>query len=731
MASRTIHGRRVSRIVALAMLVASLGVAASLSRIGFSLEEDYGLGWLFQLRGQRPVPADAVIVRYDRDTFARLRALPSDQAAWPQPLRGCAAGQGGLDGTAAATSLDRLPRGFHACLVRELTRRGAAAIVFDISFRRDPTRETGVPTLAAALAEHGRVVLLERAWRSWPARFGRDRPARLVQADLLEGPHPELTAAAVATAPFLLPRTGNQVHQFWAFNPAVALPPQLPVRALEVLSLDAMERFSAAVGRPVPAGASPSEALGHAIASFRAGMSQLGPALETAAGLTAREGELLEALARVYRGPEGYYLNLYGPPGSFASESAANLLLPAPGLTAGPALLDLEGKVVFVGYAELDMPQASDSFPTAFSGDGVDLSGVEIAATAFANLLRDESVAALPEWARTLLVGLLGAAMVLASCLGRVWRGLASTLALAAAYAACAGAAFVVGHFWLPIVVPMLLLLPLAIGLGQLVHYLGAARWLTIYTPRSVGQHLLEGRELETGRSQRCQVTVLLTDIAGFTSLAERSSPEAMTEFVNRHFTMLTACVEREAGVVAQFVGDGLMAFWGAPDPQPDHAARACRAALAIEAAIAADNRRRVAFGEPPVRIRVGINTGEVTAGNIGAPGRSSYGIVGDTVNTTQRIEQLGKVLLPDQPAAAILISSVTRLQAGDAFRFADAGVHLVRGRREAVGIFQLEGHAPRGDAVVLRVPPPRHLLGPPAEPDQDAPRRAAGGGHG
>ena len=105
-------------------------------------------------------------------------------------------------------------------------------------------------------------------------------------------------------------------------------------------------------------------------------------------------------------------------------------------------------------------------------------------------------------------------------------------------------------------------------------------------------------------------------------------------------------------------------------------------------------SRRRTAGGPreglAPVRMRIGINTGMVTAGNVGAPGRSNYGIVGDTVNTTQRIEQLAKLICPDQPTAAILVSARTRALAGPGFTFREAGAHEVRGRREPVMIYRL-----------------------------------------
>jgi adenylate cyclase len=685
----------------LSVLLGGLGMVASLTQVGFALEEDLGLGWLFQLRGERPVSDDAVIVRFDRDFLARLRDLPADPADWPEPLRSCQAELGGLEKLPLAASLDRLPRTLHACLVQELGRRNAASIAFDISFRRDPARDAETAAFAASIAAQGRVVLLAKAVRVrlQPAGNGGTQDADAVQADVLEGPDPALASAATAVAPFLLPRAAAKVHQFWAFNPAVALPTQLSVRALEVAAMPSLAQLAELAGDGPLAGASPAERLQRATGLLRAHADRLDDLLRGAGPVPAVDATKLRALARAYRGPEAYYLNFHGPPGTFASLSAADLLMPEPERRLDPRFADLSGRAVFVGYQELAVPEASDSFPTAFSRFGIDLSGVEIAATAYLNLLRGETLKGLPEGTRVVLVGLVGFAMALAGCLGLVWRGLALTFAVALAYAVAAALSFLLWTLWLPVVVPLLLLLPAAIVLGQLVHYLGAARLLSVYTPRPVSQHLLKGHEFSNDRPDRREVTVLLTDIVGFTTLAERAPPEGLTEFINRHFTMLSACVEAEQGTLAQFIGDSMMVFWGAPDPQPDHAARACRTALAIAAALEDENLRRLAEGQPPVRVRIGINTGEVTAGNVGAPGRSNYGIVGDTVNTTQRIEQLAKTLCPDRPTAAILVSAFTRAKAGDAFRFTDTGAHAVRGRQETVRIFRL--HNPGRRLVV------------------------------
>lgn len=690
--------------MAVAGIVAAVGVVASLAPIGFGLEEEIGLPWLFDVRGPRPPPPEPVVVRFDRDALARLRALPRDSAGWPQPLAGCAERNGAIPGLADATRLDRLPRGVMTCLVEELTRQGAAVIAFDMSFRRDPSREDGIAALAGSLRQHGSVVLLDHAVRQLgqpAAPPGMRRHP--VQADWLEGPHPMLAVAALATAPFLLPRGTSRIHQFWAFNPALAGPTQMPVRALELLALPGLANLMRATEKRIPADLSPAQRLERLTGWFRAQVAAPDGGISESelARVGASDALALRALSRAYRGPNAYYLNIYGPAGTVPSLSAAALLAPEP--DRPPVTADLRGRVVFVGYQELAIPLAGDSFPTAFRrGDGVDIAGVEILATAFANLLHDHTLRALPEWARLGLVALLGCAFTLASCLGAVWRGIAATLALAAAYLGAATAAFVLGNVWLPLVVPLLGLLPLAIGLGQVFRYVGAARWLGVYAPHQVSRRLLEGRDFSFAPQNR-EVTVMLTDIVGFTSMAEQSSPTVVTDFVNRHFTMLNRCVEAEGGTLAQFIGDSVMSFWGAPDPLPDHAERACRAALAIGRALDDENRRRATEGLAPVRLRVGINSGMVAAGNVGAPGRSNYGIVGDTVNATQRIEQLAKTVCTDDASMAILVSERTRELAGSAFAFAPAGEHLLRGRRQPLMVYRLTGTAPQRSPAEVR----------------------------
>ena len=557
--------RRGLRVVALAGLVAAIGAAVSYSQAGFSLEEETGLQWLFRLRGPRPAPPEAVVVRFDRDALARFSSLPADPSAWPKPLAECVARHGPIAGLAEATRLERLPRAIPACLVEQLTARGAAVVAFDVSFRRDPNREDGVPAFAGAVRDHGRVILLDLGVRQLgpmvPAQAGAGAG---VQADWLEKPHPMLAAAAIATASMTLPRGSSQIHQFWSFNPALPSPTQLPMRALEVLALPALAQLARNTQEPLAAALPPAELLARYTGWFRAQVAATegGVSPTELAQLSVADAAALRALTRAYRGPSEHYLNFYGVSGTFPSISVADLLVPEADAARTSPIPDLRGRVVFVGLQELASPQAADSFPTAFrSAEGVDLAGVEIAATAFSSLLYDEALRALPEWVRLLLVAALGFTFTLASCVGMVWRGLALTLALAAAYAAVAVASFILGNLWLPVAIPLFGLLPMAVALGQLVHYLGAARWLGVYAPRQVSRQLLRGRDFAAGSAQMREVSVMLTDIVGFTTLAEQSAPAAVAEFVNRHFTMLTRCVEGEGGTVAQFIGDSVMSF--------------------------------------------------------------------------------------------------------------------------------------------------------------------------
>ncbi|MCB2009596.1 MAG: hypothetical protein KDF64_03130 [Geminicoccaceae bacterium] len=179
-----------------------------------------------------------------------------------------------------------------------------------------------------------------------------------------------------------------------------------------------------------------------------------------------------------------------------------------------------------------------------------------------------------------------------------------------------------------------------------------ALKWFEIYVPRRLVQYLIQSHGSSGVPSRELDVSVMFTDIVGFTRHTTGKNPAEVAAFLNHHFGILKNCIEAEGGTIDKYIGDSVMAFWGAPEIQEDHAERACRAALAIRAALAATP-------DSPA-IRIGIQSGPTLVGNIGAPGRVNFTLVGDTVNFAQRLEQLGKNRLPPEKTT-ILISESTR----------------------------------------------------------------------
>ncbi len=214
-------------------------------------------------------------------------------------------------------------------------------------------------------------------------------------------------------------------------------------------------------------------------------------------------------------------------------------------------------------------------------------------------------------------------------------------------------------------------------------------RWFETYVPRALVLKLMRQEQAELAFEERF-VTVLFTDIAGFSEITDRLPAPQLAEFLNRHFGMLTGCIEAEEGTIDKYIGDSVMAFWGAPFLQPDHAQRACRAARAIAETLRADNERRLEKGLRPVRLRIGIATGAVVVGNVGAPGRINYTLIGDTVNIAQRLEQLAKTFDLGSEEAIILISDDTAKALGGDIITEPLGSQELRGLAKPLDVYRI-----------------------------------------
>ncbi|HKA28161.1 MAG TPA: adenylate/guanylate cyclase domain-containing protein [Candidatus Binatia bacterium] len=184
----------------------------------------------------------------------------------------------------------------------------------------------------------------------------------------------------------------------------------------------------------------------------------------------------------------------------------------------------------------------------------------------------------------------------------------------------------------------------------------------------------------ESAPGENRTVTVLFADLRGFTAMSETLPSDCVVSLLNEFHSRMVAAVSACEGTFDKYLGDGLMAYFGAPVPAADHAVRAILCALSMQISLGEMNAARAARGEPPLRMGVGLHSGPVVLGDIGAPGRREYTPVGDTVNVAARIEELTR-----NHGFAVLVSDETRRLAGEAFPFQPVSPLAVRGKRECI----------------------------------------------
>jgi adenylate cyclase len=213
-------------------------------------------------------------------------------------------------------------------------------------------------------------------------------------------------------------------------------------------------------------------------------------------------------------------------------------------------------------------------------------------------------------------------------------------------------------------------------------------QWLRNYIPRSLTPVLMKSGEELISRER--DIVVLFTDIIGFSQIAEGRSAAEVAALLNRHFGLLGEIIEQEGGTIDKYIGDSIMAFWGAPLEQEDRADRAVCCAQRIAQKLHVDNERRARKGLKPLRIRIGIHKGPALVGNIGAPGRVNYTLVGDTVNVAQRLEQFAHEIDDSVSDAVIVISGELASALPPGMVLIDQGEQLFHGRSTAMQVFQV-----------------------------------------
>jgi adenylate cyclase len=274
------------------------------------------------------------------------------------------------------------------------------------------------------------------------------------------------------------------------------------------------------------------------------------------------------------------------------------------------------------------------------------------------------------------------------------WVAAAGTAFALAAYVTLAVLVFDQGVILDLVYPPAALLAAFAVTLAHRVVFVEAERRLARqavgrFLSPSVGRWVLEDpRRLALGAEVR-EMTVLFSDIRDFTTHAHALAPDVLVALLNRYRSALTEIVFARDGVLAQYAGDAVEAFWNAPMDQPDHARRACDAALDIVTALGALRRDFAQRGWLHLDVGVGINTGNMVVGNMGSPARLDYSAVGDAVNVAARLEGLTK-----EYRVPVIVGEETRAAAGRAFVYRFLDLVMVKGRPAPVRAYEVVARA-------------------------------------
>ena len=349
-------------------------------------------------------------------------------------------------------------------------------------------------------------------------------------------------------------------------------------------------------------------------------------------------------------------------------------------------------KIVFVGLTTSGL---MDAFSTPFGSDKGTMPGIQLHATMADNLLSNRFIR--PASRRVRLVSVFAAAILvgLLAALLSFSPAAAGTLIGVALWTWYALNAFEDG-LWLNMAQP-LLAMGTALFAGTTYQYFVEGREKRLvkalfgrYVSRDVYKQLIENPALAQLGGRRRDMTVLFSDIRGFTSVTEKGQPEALVAQLNEYFTRMVDVVFRNHGTVDKFVGDMVMALFGAPVDDEAHAEHAVAAAVEMVEELAALNRQWAAEGKVQLDIGIGVNSGEMIAGNIGSSSIMSYTVIGDNVNLGARLESLNK-----DYRTRIIISDATRarLQAGYTLR--PLGDVTVKGKSQAVSIFEVVVSSP------------------------------------
>jgi adenylate cyclase len=349
----------------------------------------------------------------------------------------------------------------------------------------------------------------------------------------------------------------------------------------------------------------------------------------------------------------------------------------------------LKDKIVIVGATAVGV---YDLRVTPFSGT---FPGVEVQATVMDNLVRGNFIRTPPFGLVIMLLVLVVLAVVLGLTLPRFSAAWAFifTLIIIEGYVGLNYFLFSRQGLQLELFYPLGLIVLIYLGV-TMQRFLAEERererirkTFESYVAPAVVQEMLKHPEQLRLGGERREITVLFTDIRGFTTMSENLDPESLVKLLHDFLNPMSNIIINQGGTIDKYMGDAIMALFGAPLIQPDHPRLACRAALEMVASLEALNRTWAELGRPPLKVGVGVNTGPVAVGNMGSDRLFDYTAIGDNVNLASRLEGLNKYY-----GTNILISDTTAQALENGFILRDVDLVRVKGKVQGVRIHELLG---------------------------------------
>ena len=343
------------------------------------------------------------------------------------------------------------------------------------------------------------------------------------------------------------------------------------------------------------------------------------------------------------------------------------------------------GKIVLVGATT---PTLHDIFPTPFASQS-GMSGVEIHAHTLETLLQGIPLRRVPRFLVPVVAVLAGAAAAWIATALRPLPAFGIVAAGVGGYLAASHGAFLWGRYWMEVVpVPLALLITYAgtVAKNFTQEQREKRRLSRFFSPDVVAEIVRHKDDAKLAANRR-RMTVLFSDIRGFTSMSEKMQPEEVVTFLREYLTVMTEAVFKHGGTVDKYIGDAIMALYNVPFEAPDHALRAVRTALEFQERLQPLAERFAAQHGGTLACGVGIHTGDAVVGTIGSEQRLEYTAIGDTINLGSRLEGLTKEF-----SVPIIISEATYAEVREHFGARDLGEVTVKGKVIPVKIYAVLG---------------------------------------